>query len=120
MGSVFDVLKMRYSVIAAALLLIMFSGCTSGSSNSYIVIYKINDDELTSIYSSLLENHGDYILELEDKNFIEKAGPINDSTGIAIYNCKSLQEVNSLVFNDPAVKQNLIKPKLFKWDVVTK
>ncbi len=120
MGSVFDVLKIRYSVIAITLLFIVCSGCRSASSNSYIVFYKINDEELTSIYSSLLENHGDYILELVDKNYIKQAGPINDSVGIAIYNCKSLQEVNSLVFNDPAVKQNLIKPKIFKWDLVFK
>ena len=72
-----------------------------------------------SIRDSLFAGHLGNIGRLAEERKLIVAGPLgkNDKTyrGIFILNVTTFEEAESLLKTDPAIKENLLEPELYKW-----
>jgi uncharacterized protein YciI len=89
---------------------------------SYIfVILKAGKNVITDkkISDSLFRGHMDNINSLAQSGKLVVAGPLgkNDKTyrGIFILNAKTIEEANTLLQMDPAIKANVFETELFTW-----
>lgn len=127
MASVFDVYKIRnFSLFWVFLALLFTIGCTKNSEQKkettvhkfFVARYSINRVKLDRIYCQKLEKHGFYFDSLNSENLLLYAGPLNDSTGMAVYKAEKAETVEEWIQKDPAVIEQLLFYTLQPWDVV--
>ena len=122
-GSAYDVLRMSsYRLLWLACLIYFVScsdkGTTEASTKYYISTHPINKAKINKLQGSILESHGIYLDSLKRENHLLFAGPLNDTTGMVIYQGPNLETVEMWVRNDPAVKNELLFYSLSEWNVV--
>ena len=78
-----------------------------------------NNLEDKAVKDSLFAGHMQNMGRLVDMGKLIVAGPLgkNDKTyrGIFILNVTTFEEANQLMETDPAIKEKLLEPELFKW-----
>ena len=77
---------------------------------------KIEEKQIVdSLFSGHMKNMGDLV----QKGKLIVAGPMgkNDKKyeGIFILNVKTIEEANTLLDTDPAIKAKLLEPELYRW-----
>ena len=83
----------------------------------FVVIYKVNTNLSPTLYNSKFEDHGKFIEQIHKNGMLSKAGPLNDTTGMAIFKAKDYQEVLKIVHKDPAVIEGLLSVEVNDWEV---
>ncbi len=86
-----------------------------------LVILKTGSNTIENkiVKDSLFAGHMQNMGRLVDMDKLIVAGPLgkNDKTyrGIFILNVTTFEEANQLMETDPAIKEKLLEPELFKW-----
>jgi uncharacterized protein len=62
---------------------------------------------------SILEEHFQYLKSATDSGIVVMAGPCLDNTfGIVIFHASSIESAQSFMFNDPAIRKNVMMAEL--------
>jgi len=92
-----------------------------GMKSYMLVILKTGSNKTTDkpFIDSCFRGHMENIGRMVDANKLIVAGPLgkneNSYRGIFILNVKTVEEANSLLESDPAVKENLLAAEIYKW-----
>ena len=92
-----------------------------GMKSYMLVILKTGSNKTTDkpFIDSCFRGHMENIGRMVEANKLIVAGPLgkneNSYRGIFILNVKTVEEANSLLESDPAVKENLLAAEIYKW-----
>ncbi len=63
------------------------------------------------------DEHIDYVKKVASERYFVGGGFVEDLGGMIVFEAKNLEEAKEIAGNDPLMKRNLYKYKLFEWEL---